>query len=243
MTTQPSGLILPEKQKPWVIVAGFGRCGMSVTMQILYAGGIGCTGTWPDFESEAVDHGPIQMSFLQRFPGRAVKVINPHLATLPPGFSPYVLIWCDRDPKEQAKSWAKFSRHMMGIEVPRAKRDDLQAALERDRKLCMLDVKIFGLVQPQNKLILKFEETIRRPERAAERIADFLKPWFPRMNRPAMAKTVVERDPRCAAHLEVELRLTALAECLRESRAIIEPAMRDHAKRMAELAAAHRGAG
>jgi hypothetical protein len=36
--------------KPYVIVAGFGRCGSSLTMTMLHAAGIPCIGTPPDFE-------------------------------------------------------------------------------------------------------------------------------------------------------------------------------------------------
>lgn len=233
MTTQPSSIILPEQQKPWIIVAGYGRCGMSLMMQMLHAGGVPCAASWPAFETEEVSQKPIRREFFDKRPGRAVKVISPNTATLPPGLSPYIVIWCDRDVREQAKSWRKFLRHTNGINLTKADMIRLARSLEKDRKDSLIGQ--FGL---SRKLIVSFEATLKYPDRAVNRIHDFIKPWWPNLNRAAMINTVIPRSPRCGPSLDVELGLTELALTLRECRNILAPALQAHYAR--EAAGQHR---
>ncbi|MHB8286386.1 MAG: hypothetical protein ACYDD1_17175 [Caulobacteraceae bacterium] len=70
-----------RKLKPTIIVSGLGRCGSSLTMQMLNAAGVHCVGSFPSFEGpecEAFQEGFITAERWAAVAGRAVKLLDPH---------------------------------------------------------------------------------------------------------------------------------------------------------------------
>lgn len=72
---------MPSLMTGMVIVSGFGRCGSSMTMQMLAAGGIECLGEWPSFEHPKALK--LDMAWLRAQEGKALKVLDPHRHRLP----------------------------------------------------------------------------------------------------------------------------------------------------------------
>jgi hypothetical protein len=90
-----------------IIVSGFPRCGSSLTMQLLRAGGLPVTGEGPLFETAEAVTG------LNPWPpawrGCAVKVLAPYAAArLPQRMADTVILWLHRNPIEQAQSSVKM---------------------------------------------------------------------------------------------------------------------------------------
>lgn len=191
---------------PYIVVAGLGRCGTSLLMQMLDAGGIPCIGPYPAFEPEALRTSrAIDPAFLARYPGHAFKLLDPHRTPLPP--IPGVLIWLDRELREQARSQAKFATLMMG--VPMANRVHLRrwaSGLRADRERGLAPFEGWP------RLVLRFEDIIRRPDDAALLIAARLRPWFNNINEAAMAAQVRPRSTDCAPGLDLELSLIAASQ-------------------------------
>lgn len=173
-----------------IIVSGFGRCGSSLVMQMLHAGGIRCTGDYPAFENAAAIAAP----------GVATKILDPHRNPLPPGAS---IIWLDRDRAEQAKSHAKFNRLLLGLIAGREERRRIEASFSRDRHRAM------AAFSGRPMLRLQFEEVLRDPAAAAAQLAAFLGRAF---DQGAAAKQVLPRGPACAPDLAIELLLMGRAE-------------------------------
>lgn len=147
------------------IVSGLGRCGSSLVMQMLSAGGMACIGEWPAFESQP--HVATLTSNPSLLDGWAIKVLDPH--RFPPAPGPnYRVIWIDRDFREQAKSTLKFLRSL-GQRTDREAIPGMAKLLREDREkaldvICHLTCDI---------LMLRYEEIKRRPRDAAVRIAGF----------------------------------------------------------------------
>ena len=181
--------------KPIVIVAGLGRCGTSLVMQMLAAGGVPCIGRFPAFE----EHDPRVLG------GRAVKWLDPHRNPLRvPLDARYKCIWLGRDPHEQAASQRKFLRLVAGVESHatdeawvRSLRDETGDALRR---------------VPMPRLITTFEAVIERPRATAVMIADFLGRHFRPLDIDAMAACVIKRGPECQPGMDIEANLSRVAE-------------------------------
>lgn len=63
------------------IVCGFGRCGMSLVMQTLDAGGMPVHDSWPAYE-DATAHGG-NRALMDTLPAKAVKRLDRQLPSLP----------------------------------------------------------------------------------------------------------------------------------------------------------------
>lgn len=92
-----------------LLIAGLGRCGSSLIMQMLAAAGLRVPGEYPTHEHDAdLLSDP---KWLEQFD--AVKWLGPGYMPAPPKppqpFT-YRVLWLDRDPKAQSKSRAKFLR-------------------------------------------------------------------------------------------------------------------------------------
>lgn len=182
--------------KPVVIVAGLGRCGTSLVMQMLDAAGIPCVGRFPAFEEDDPWVGT----------GRAVKWLDPHRRPLRVAIgSRYRCIWLSRDPVEQARSQLKwFSPEMLTVGVDEATR--VLAESLRDESVDALRRL------PLPRLMTTFEAIIGRPRASAARIADFLGRPFAPLDVDAMAARVIPRGPECQPDLSIEATLVRLAE-------------------------------
>ena len=62
-----------------VLVCGLARCGTSLTMQMLQAGGMRCAGRAPAFEDFRAFAGGYSDSWMREQAGGAVKVLDPQL--------------------------------------------------------------------------------------------------------------------------------------------------------------------
>jgi hypothetical protein len=184
---------------PWIAVAGLARCGTTLTMNMLHAAGIPCIGCAPAFEVAEINHRAVSRDFLNRYPGHAFKHLDPHLAPLPREL-PLLVIWLDRDPKEQAKSQAKFVTVLMGLPTPtRAHIRRMAQGLKRERPVALAQYN--GCP----RLVLQFEEVLKEPRTAALQIAAFLRAYWGLLDIDRMAAQVRSRTPECQPGLDIEL--------------------------------------
>jgi hypothetical protein len=191
---------------PITIVAGLGRCGSSLVMQMLAAGGHPIYGPdnarAPAFEHENATLLPDISDWLADAAGQAVKILDPHRHRLPYRYS-YRVIWCDRDPDEQAKSQCKFLAYAVCIAASRAERRAMAASNRRDKLRSWATI---GGLQDARMMVVVFEDLIRDPIGQAERISAFV--GLPEAAKK-MAAVVRPRSPKC---LEGMLELAQLAE-------------------------------
>lgn len=191
---------------PAVVVAGLGRCGSSLTMQMLQAGGMDCVGTFPDFEEQPAVDGPFDPAWLAACAGKAVKILNPQWCGLPAEV-PGMVIWLDRDAREQARSQAKFAHLVAGM--PRANR---QHVLRWERGLAFDRARAVSALPPSwRRLTLRYEALIERPRMACAGLAAFLSPYWPSLDVEAMRRAVRKGDASCAAGVDMEERLISEA--------------------------------
>lgn len=177
--------------RPSVIVAGLGRCGSSLTMQMLAAGGYPVVGEYPAFEPDSVralrrqDNPPL-------YAGRAVKLVFGSAWDWRTSHRDALVLYCVRDPDEQAKSQIKFASLMQEI-TP-----DLSSPMvRRMRKLLRKDDRrARDWLRPRagEWLDVPFEDTINRPLAAAAGLAAFL---GGDLDVSAIANAVRMRTARC----------------------------------------------
>lgn len=177
-------------ERPIIVVSGFGRCGSSLVMQMLAAGGVPCLGDYPAFESRAMAKS-----------GEAIKILDPHRANptpyaIPPGAC---VIWLDRDPSEQADSLVKFTRILMGFSYNREQRRALVRQLRADREQAM------RAIGTRPKMIVPFESLLSTPAAWAKSIGAFV--GLDGFDIIAAAGQVRLRSPKCASGLDMELDL------------------------------------
>lgn len=165
-----------------IIVAGITRSGLTVTMQMLHAGGIPCAGEYPAFEPYSIEDIP-----WEQCRGKAVKLVDAHLQI--PTDGDYSIIRLHRNPKEQARSFNKFSSSC-GLPTMRASR--VIATMRRDYKT------IDRWAGRHRRIDLKFENIIRYPRETAELIAR----WIGQdLDIDKMAAVVAKRDPQCLPYM------------------------------------------
>lgn len=183
--------------KPTLIVAGLGRCGSSLCMQMLNAGGIECLGEYPAFEPEESDAITLTTSRLYSHAGKAVKCLDPQRADQC-SFEEVqrMVIWLDRDTREQAKSIAKFGRLVGGIQFTRSQLGPLREGLHRDRLFAFSALRLSRCPA----LRIEFEHIIQAPMECSARIAAFLAPHW-RIDVAAAARAVVDRPSTCLPYL------------------------------------------
>jgi hypothetical protein len=187
------------------IVAGFGRCGSSLVMQMLEAGGMPVTGNWPAFEDErcSVVNGRIDRDWLKTIPGHAIKVLDPQLIALPLDLS-YRVIWCDRDHDEQAKSQIKFLATMCGFPLGRAERwQQIAVFADSYRRDKVPAVRALLALKPPGLLAVRFEDLLRKPKEMAKVIANYCGG----LDIEKMASAVRQRSVLCAPDMTMETTL------------------------------------
>lgn len=189
--------------RPHIIVAGFARCGTTLTMHMLHAAGVACIGETPGFEVREISGMAVSRDFLFARFGHAFKLLDPHILTLPAGMPRTPVIWLDRNPVQQARSQAKFA-HMVGG-MPMANRDHLRrwaAGLKEDRPRALRRFAGWPV------LTLQFEGLIEAPRNSAALIARFLNPWWHGLDHEAMAAKVLPRSTDCQPGVDIEMRLS-----------------------------------
>lgn len=180
------------------IVAGLGRCGTSLVMQMLHRGGMPCAGDWPSFEVREVA-AKVKPEFIAANAGRAVKVLDPQRVGLPGDVR---VIWLDRDHREQAKSHAKFMRLLTGHVYDRAGRRALEGQFVRDTRAAM------DLIGSRPVMRLRFEDVLRFPLIYAQLMGQFVRRED--FDAEAAARAVVRRGPACLPGMDMETTLIAL---------------------------------
>lgn len=175
--------------EPTIVVAGLARSGLSLTMQMLDAGGVPCQGEFPAYEPFPLGDIP-----WDKCHGTAVKLVDSHLHIPRPGR--YWVIRLRRDTREQARSFNKWTSMLFGGRpIGIAK---LTNSFTRDYRI----IDEWALKQERLQ-IFDFEEVLKEPRWAATLLCRFLdRP----LNTQAMAAAVVNRQPECyPGLLELEL--------------------------------------
>ena len=189
-------------QSPCIVVAGLGRCGSSLTMQMLHAGGVACLGDFPDFEDERASRLNFDPQWFADLSDGAIKLLDAHL--LPLGVMPHhLIVWLERDPMEQARSMLKFVHAAVpGARTDRQARRAMVRLIERDGPRAKSALCSRGAPS----LTLRFERLIVDPRGSAQRLGAFLAPFGYGANVVAMAAAVRPRSSRCLeGFLETEL--------------------------------------
>ena len=185
------------------IIAGFGRCGSSLVMQMLAAGGMAT----PHSEFPSYEINDWTGVFVSDFYGGAIKILDPHIHQPPVG-PVYRWIWLDRDPVEQAKSMAKFWKaavvddpsmpfmtEFTGDQIAK-----LAEAFKRDRPRA--NGLMLKYTQPAGILKLRFESILADPAEAAKQLNAFC---GGKLDEWAMVAAVRPRGPECLPYpLELE---------------------------------------
>lgn len=197
-------------KRPLILVAGMGRCGTSLMMQMLAAGGVDCIGKFPDYEHANMTVSGLDQAWLNSLLDCAVKTIDPATVGLRrPSNS--VVIWLDRDADEQARSQLKFLRAAgMPVRISRINVRSQASGIRRDRTRQRKPMRPdYGAM-----LDLRFETLVTASEWSASRVAGFLEPHGYTLDVEAMRLQVRERPPTCLPNmLEEELVLSgALVE-------------------------------
>lgn len=171
-------------------VCGFGRCGSTMVMTMLVAGGAAPGGaTEPPYE------GDMDAIYAADQTGKVVKLLDhPTLLGVPYARN-WRFVWLDRDPFEQARSYAKFVR-AAGIELNAVKLARLVESYERDQPKVLGQLRRHGPV-----LVLRYERILANPRRAARRLREV----WPRLDVNAAAAVVHARDGRCRPDLSAEI--------------------------------------
>ena len=195
--------------EPITLVSGFGRCGSSLVMQMLEAGGMPMVGQYPAFEDGRASPKHGDLAWLLGYPGRAVKLLDPQLFDIPRAASPYCVIWCSRDYQEQARSQVKFARLMLGVPTNRHHVRAFARSYVDDKPAAVRSL-IAGGCGPL--LDIPFEKTLARPHDVAAELVEHCN-HLP-LNLNAMAAVVRQRSPLCAPGLEMELSLIAGREAM-----------------------------
>jgi hypothetical protein len=182
-----------------VAACGFGRCGSTMLMTMLDAGGVPpVVGSAPvSYELPSLDSFTgLSADDLE---GRAVKLLDEILrGPLPPARA-WRIVWLDRDPRHQSRSQVKLLRDLIGLQLPRGAAGQLAGTYRRDRGLALDALAEVGPVH-----VATYEEALRDPARFAAELAAFLAPEL-RLDQAAAAAVVHRRRPYCAPDLQFEL--------------------------------------
>lgn len=184
--------------KPVVLVAGMGRCGSSLTMQMLHACGLRCAGQPPAFEPEEINllNGDPTAEWMTQF--EAVKIIDPHRGKLP--FINAVVVWLDRNFIQQAISQVKFCTMLNGL------RYDPRAAQRICNSLKLERTQAITTFTGLERVTVAFEDAIEAQDKYCTAIKEFLAPWHS-LDIDKMLSCIQprQRGAKCEAGLEIEL--------------------------------------
>lgn len=164
-----------------ILVAGITRSGLTLTMQMLQAGGYPVCGEYPAFEPYPFGHIP-----WTNIGNRAVKVVDIKLQFPPLGS--YKVIALRRNLKQQAKSINKFNAALIGL--PAVKVGALVASLKRD----YIEIDNWLCTKENEWLRLQFENMIYDPIHTAREINSFV---GGNLDIDKMAAVVKKRNADC----------------------------------------------
>lgn len=184
------------------IVSGFQRCGSSLMLQMLAAGGMPIFHDremgYPSFETRLQTSAADDPAWLNAIDGHAVKWLEP-LDTFPsPKVKPDLrVLWMKRDYREQGKSAVKFMRACGAIVAGGAARR-MAASYRHDEPAARLAWARRGRIHT-----VRFETLLSQPRAVALAVTTFLS--VP-LDVDRMAAQVRQRSAACLPHmLEVDL--------------------------------------
>ena len=188
--------------RPILFVAGLGRCGTTMVMTMLDAGGFPVTGPRPSYEPADRWHaGRPDMAWMLAQGGRAVKWIDPtHHFTLP-GRLPVrpVIILMTRNAKEQARSQVKLMSGLMSGLGRRAEKA-VERSIRRDMPVMRAQLRVSATVHE-----LRFEDVLESPGWAARKLERLVQFHFAAdFDAVSAARAVIPRHPSCAPDLTME---------------------------------------
>lgn len=196
--------------KPTVIVHGVGRCGSSLAMQMLAAGGWPVVGSFPDYEVDELcgSMSRRRLAIPDEYLGRAMKLLWP--AAWPWGETPAIAILATRDPLVQAESQVKLMRSGLPPDFP------IDASKRKLRQLAEGNAedtaRARSLIQRAGVPLLEwpFVAVLRDPWKMAVRLSSFLDEHAGQgLNAERAAGMVIPRRPHCLPGLLEELLLAA----------------------------------
>lgn len=184
---------------PILLIGGFGRCGTTLAMTMLDAGGFPVTGPRPAYElSEHWRDGRPDLPWLNSQSGRAVKWIDPSRAiSLPAKLNEKpAMIFLHRDPGEQARSQLKI----LGWTGDRRAENVMKRAIIRDR------AKVVARLRNTTDLHeFAFESFIAAPRGAASVLDQITRGYFGRpLDTDRATKVVLKRPASCLPDLTME---------------------------------------
>lgn len=198
-----------------ILVAGLGRCGSSLMMQMLAASGLKCAGRAPMYETDWPWNEGLAQNYVDADGGispegcewaakaegwlarhQAAKYLSPHLFVQLS--MPGMVVWLDRDPLEQASSQVKWMRAMGD---PLAFRPDAVALFQS--RLALDRASAIHALVGRPRIEVTFEHILRAPMEASEHVAEFAAEFGMELDPARMAAVVRDRGVECAAGLEI----------------------------------------
>lgn len=181
-----------------ILVCGLGRCGSSLMMQMLSAGGLQCAGRYPMFEHMPAG-APITIAMLEELAGGAAKLLNPHMITFEPGCEDKaVVLWMDRNAQQQALSQAKICRMLYSAYPADVRAFAKHLGKERQAAL--------GNLSRFTQQAIWFDGLINDPVRSAVAVANWLSGFGFCLDVEKMVQAVRPRSAKCLdGFLEDEL--------------------------------------
>lgn len=206
-------------KKQTILVCGLGRCGSSLTMQMLSSAGLKCAGDFPAFEPDFTKNLIIPLSQCSQY--NAVKILDPHRRTFS-GTGNIKAIWLDRNPKEQAKSQIKLIASTgLTVEVSRASRMALVRSLVNERTQALSTLRKWPVLK------VSFEELISDIEGqrvfAAKSLADFCE--LPDSCIDEMCDCIITRSTNARPDMSIEIGLIKAGEIARKYKVPISMAV------------------
>lgn len=179
-----------------IVVSGCGRCGSSLTMQMLYSGGLPVIAdNYASFEDSRTEPLIIHSDTSWLKPGHAVKILDLHRKALP-RFKRYKIIYLVRDTTEQAKSQVKMAKEAGYIIEGSQPHKKIRMAIELENAQAIIKYKDHFPFY-----ILNFEKIIYNPTQAAFEINHFL---GLELDIDQMAEQVINRPVKCMPDMQIE---------------------------------------
>ena len=178
------------------IVTGLGRCGSSLAMKMLKAGGFDVVGTLPLYEDNRSSIGKFDADWLLEQDGKVVKCLSLHHLPIKKG--EYRFIVLTRDIEEQAKSQIKFRSQI--VDGFKAKKTFAKSQIRKQQKQCLNKAKLYGPV-----LQLKFEDFFERPIFTIGRMLQFMDAEDTvESSAMPMYETIKPRSTKCMPDMRIE---------------------------------------
>jgi hypothetical protein len=191
------------------IVTGFGRCGTSLVMQVLYAAGTECTGNWPSFENEEVFPVHFNKNWLRDQKRKAVKIMEPDQSMHNLNGMTIRTIWVRRSYMQQARSMAKLAS--VAMQKPLPTEGEIAVVADGWKKRTFKAITHMATLGPL--MVIDFEDLIYPMMETYIKLIQFMEyPWLDdeEQAEEAMKKMIMCVEPRtidAQPDFEVEERL------------------------------------